>query len=181
MIDSVLDSDVHSLTPFVSFLHPNVASDWAVSGAPLEGFLLCRRAADLDPAHSAREEFVAFLGFTPLQALLWHFAQTGRLGQLLGGTPPPISVELASAAICDHPLLLDGVRDKLSDQIVSEDVTVLIGLSAKLICLDRCMPSLIARRRTVIIVTESPVLKLPRTLFSRINSVSQNGKLRLIC
>jgi hypothetical protein len=59
MIDGVLDSDIHSLTPFVSFLHPNVASDWAVSGAPLDQFLLCRRAAHLDPDPTPRGHYPA--------------------------------------------------------------------------------------------------------------------------
>jgi hypothetical protein len=55
--------------------------------------------------------------------------------------------------LCQHPLLLAGVEDALAPELCESAPMRMIGLSAKFVCLYRCLTALRQQRRPAVVLT----------------------------
>jgi hypothetical protein len=129
--------------------------------------ILCHRAEDICPEYATVEEFVAFVDQDPVQVMLWRLEAQRTLESYLHPNVP--SFDFAMLMICQHPLLIPGVEGLLAGPLRSNDGMQVIGISAKFVCLDRCLKSSPLGRRPAVVVVEFPELLLLLIMFCQRN------------
>jgi hypothetical protein len=166
LMDTLLDEKISGVKELVRFVRPRIDPNWLVRLESLEDLMHCRRASDFGEGYAINQSYVAFVTMTPIQLLLWRLSLLRQLDRYLLSHPGrSVSNNEIGRMIYSHPLLIPGLAESLAVDIQSNENLRLVGISAKFICLDRCISVLIEEHRTVIIMTQFlPLLPLLEAL-----------------